>query len=253
MTHLISIVTAVLAGRHDHLLAAYESLCEQELPDGWEWQWIVQEDGETGEPASVLPADERILTGNGPRGRQAMARTLALSRADGVLVRALDADDVLPKGALAQEITALVANPSIAWSVSPALDLLDDGTIRPGPRDPDPGPLPRSFLVDGARNGLLQVMATTFCGYTELVRAVGGWSPLPAGEEVALLLAAEAVSDGLMLPNPGLLYRRWSGNTTPHVDKSKPHFGSHDAVHSVPIARADALRATGWRWVPPSL
>lgn len=249
---VISIITAVLAGKHQHIGETYKSLAAQQLPEGWDWEWIVQEDGETGTPFAALPTDDpRIRTGSGPHGRAGTARTLALSHASGVLVRALDADDLLPDPeTLARDISAIAANPDVAWCVSGAIDLLPDGTLKPGPRDPDPGILPPNFLLDGARDGLLQVMATTFAGYTELVRALGGWTALPSGEEVGLMLAAEAVSPGVMLSQPGLIYRRWSGNSTAHVDKSKPHTGD-ERVHRITVSRADAMNAAGWKWSPP--
>lgn len=65
---------------------------------------------------------------------------------------------------------------------------------------------------------MLQVLGSTLCTYTELVRAVGGWPALPA-EDVGLLLAAEAVAHGWMLPEPGLRYRRWPGSSTAHISK----------------------------------
>lgn len=244
----ISIITAVLAGKHQYLRETYDSLKTQTMPPGWDWQWVLQEDGETGVPLANLPDDARISTGTGPRGRAPMARTVALARADGVLLRTLDADDVLPANALAQDITTLTTHPEVAWCVSPALDLLPDGTLRPGPRDPDAGLLPPGFLADGERDGLLQVVGTTMCTYTQLVRALGGWQALPAEEDVALLLAAEAVSTGWMLDSPGLLYRRWGGNSTEEVDKRLPSAAT--PRRQVLLERADALRELGWRWTP---
>lgn len=251
---VISLITAVLAGKHQHIGDTWKSIAEQKLPEGWEFEWIVQEDGETGIPFEGLPTDDpRIVTGTGPHGRAGTARTLALTHATGVIVRAIDADDLFPDAdTLARDITALIDNPSVSWCVSGTIDLLLDGTQKPGPRDPDPGLLPPDFLLEGARVGLLQVMATTFVGRTELVRALGGWQALPAGEEVGLMLAAEAVSQGLMLPKPGLLYRRWSGNSTAHVDKSQVHTGD-PRVHQATVSRADAIKAAGWTWSPTPL
>lgn len=86
----ISVITAVKSGMADHLGALYGSLQSQAMPPTWEWQWVLQEDGETGEPASMVPRDRRISTGMAPWRGAARARTLALSRADGDLVRAVD-------------------------------------------------------------------------------------------------------------------------------------------------------------------
>lgn len=244
----ISIITAVLAGKHQYLHEAYDSLASQEMPVGWDWQWVIQEDGESGIPLADLPDDPRISTGTGPRGRAAMARTIAIGRANGLLLRTLDADDVLPAGALNRDITTLMTHPEISWCVSPALDLLPDGTLRAGPRDPDAGPLPPGYLAEGEQAGLLQVVGTTMCTYTQLVRALGAWQALPREEDVALLLAAEAVADGWMLAEVGLHYRRWPGNTTEEVDKRLASAGSPQ--RDVLLGRADALRTAGWRWSP---
>ena len=65
-------------------------------------------------------------------GRAPRARTVALSRAAGG-VRAVDADDLLPEGALWRDIEALTAHPEVGWCVSPAIDLLEDGTLKAGP------------------------------------------------------------------------------------------------------------------------
>lgn len=241
----ISIITAVLDGAHQHIQETYNSLLAQELPDGWTWQWVVQEDGETGRPLAALPADARIRPGTGPRGRAAIARTLALNRADGVLVRALDADDVLTDGALARDVETLVGHPELGWCVSPARDLSQDGRQLGTHEQPqaEPGPLPPDYFFQASeRIDLLRLPGTTLCTYTDLVRALGGWQALPANDDVALLLAAEAVSQGWMLREPSLLYRHWHGSTT-----DTPHPATAPR-HQALLARAKALRASGWRW-----
>jgi glycosyltransferase involved in cell wall biosynthesis len=243
----LSVITAVKADRSDHLLALYESLKRQALPPGWDWRWVLQEDGETGEPLAMLPDDPRISAGMAPWGRAPRARTVALSRVDGKLVRAVDADDVLPEGALYRDIEALSAHPEMGWCVSPAVDLLEDGSTRPGPRDPEPGPLPPRFLERGERAGLIPVLGGTMCAHTELIQALGGW-PALWSEDVGLLLAAEAVAPGWMLGEPGLLYRRW--HKAAGSAKDKQSASPPTPAREVMVARVQALRASGWRWAP---
>lgn len=244
----ISIITAVKAEKDDHLAAVYESLLAQQLPAGWDWEWVLQEDGETGTPFAKVPNDDpRISTGTAPWGRAARARTIAMSRVSGELIRAVDADDVLMNGALWRDVDVLMTHPEIAWCVSPAIDLLEDGSTRPGPRDPNSGPLAAGALADGERAGLLQVLGATMCTYTELVHLLGGWPPLPA-EDVGLLLAAEAVSPGWMLAEPGMLYRRW--HKAAGYGRDKRVASPDTPARAVMLAHADALRNAGWRWKP---
>jgi glycosyltransferase involved in cell wall biosynthesis len=55
MTRTISVVMAAYKPVADYLKAAYESVASQELPAGWQWQWVVQDDGQTGEVAQCCP------------------------------------------------------------------------------------------------------------------------------------------------------------------------------------------------------
>ncbi|UKD50846.1 glycosyltransferase family 2 protein (plasmid) [Amycolatopsis sp. FU40] len=244
---VISIVTAVVAGKERYIRQTYDSLADQKMPDGWSWQWLVQEDGLTGLPAAELPDDDpRISTGMGRQGRAAMARTVAMERATGDLIRALDADDLLPPWALAQDIRNLVDHPDHAWTVSPALDLLPDNSYAPGPYDPPPGTLPPGFLADGEENDHLQVVGTTCCTYTALAHALGGWQAMPGGEDVAFMLSCEAVGRGWMAAEPGLYYRKWPGSTTGDLTFA----GAEEALiwRRLMLQRARALAATGWTW-----
>src|SRR6202012_6084014 len=58
MSRLISIVTPVHDGGVRFLPDAYESLLAQEPPDGWSWEWCVQEDGTGVHASRRLPQDD---------------------------------------------------------------------------------------------------------------------------------------------------------------------------------------------------
>jgi len=246
----ISIITAVHDGGHHYLCDTYESLLRQEMPAGWDWQWLVQEDGQTGNPAAKLPADDsRLSLGSGRAGRAPMARTMALARAEGVLVRALDADDMLTDGALWRDIDTLTRHPDMAWCVSACVDLMPDGTRVPGPYDPEPGALPPRVLYEGHQRGQLPVMGTTLTTYTDLVCALGGWFAIPAMEDVALLLACEAVTSGWMIGEVSEVYRKHTEQSTAcaaYADQVEAS-GRNAALY----AHVDALYRSRWSWNVP--
>src|SRR5699024_10689311 len=195
---VITVMPAVHAPGAGFLSEAYQSLVEQELPDGWEWQWVVQEDGQTEEVAPRIPNDSRISFGQGRAGRAGMARTLALPRAEGSLVRVLDADDQLTPGALARDIEVLTQHPDVGWTTSRVLDLLSDGETRGFDGDPDEGVLEQGSVLQSwqANDHRSPVHPATLCVRRELLLALGGWMALPASEDTGLLLALDAVSEG---------------------------------------------------------
>lgn len=243
---VISVVTAVYEGGHKFLPEAYDSLRRQELPAGWSWEWIVQEDGQTGVPASGLPDDPRIKTGQARPGGAGVARTMALASVSGRLVRALDADDLLTEGALQRDIETLTQHPEAGWCISSCLDLLPDGSMRPGPYDPPPGPLSYEDLMESYRADRFPVVGTHLTAHTELMHAVGGWPALPACEALALVLYCAAVSPGLMIGAPGGVYRKHPAQTTAQHDYYvEEEFRSLKRVITI---RSESLRAAGWTW-----
>ncbi len=218
MNHLISIVTPSYKPVPEHIKAAYESIASQELPQGWSWQWVVQEDGQTDDLADMLPNDPRISPGSGRRGGECVARNLCLSRVEGDYVKNLDADDMLAPGALAREIDVLSNNPDIGWTTARVLDLLPDGSTVGFELDPSKGRLTRGTVFEHWRTHQYraQVHPTTLCIRRNLVMALGGWMALPASGDTGLLLAADAVSDGYFIAETGLFYRKWPGQATHH-------------------------------------
>jgi hypothetical protein len=62
---VISVVTATLRPVREYLIASYKALTSQVLPAGRDWQWIVQEDGDSGDVVRILPEDLRISVGGG--------------------------------------------------------------------------------------------------------------------------------------------------------------------------------------------
>jgi hypothetical protein len=51
----ITVVTAVHAPSATFLPEAYKSLRQQELPDNWEWHWLIQEHGRRTTSGRIFP------------------------------------------------------------------------------------------------------------------------------------------------------------------------------------------------------
>ncbi|MFF4573274.1 glycosyltransferase family 2 protein [Streptomyces sp. NPDC001410] len=248
MPRRITVVTAVHAPSARFLPEAYKSLCEQWLPDGWEWDWVIQEDGTTDAVRPYVPDDERVSFRQGRPGGPGVARTIALAHADGEYVKVLDADDQLPPGALARDLAVLEADRTIGWTTSRVLDLLPGGTTAGFPGDPDDGPVERGAVLRfWKENGFrAQVHPATLFVRRDLLTALGGWMALPASEDTGLLLALNAVSRGWFSAEVGLLYRKWEGQATgqaSHVDPAE-----RAARMAVAEARARALADFGWTY-----
>lgn len=246
MTHTISIVTPAYKPVAEYLTAAYDSLCTQMMPHGWQWQWVVQEDGQTGEVARILPGDDERLNVSGGRwSGEPTTRNMCLSRTTGELVKVLDADDQLTPGTLAREIAILTTQPDIGWTTCRVLDLLPNGSTA-GFDDPEHGPIELGEVLDHWKNHdyRASVHPATLCIRTDLVLALGGWMALAGSGDTGLLLAANAISRGYFISDVGLLYRKWQGQMTQqagHTDTIE-----QPARMAIIEARATAL-ATLWK------
>lgn len=241
MTHLISVITPVHTPSLAYLPEAYASLAGQKMPDGWDWQWLVQEDGQDDILSGLFADDPRVSVGTGRRGGPGVARTLALARADGHLIKVLDADDQLTPGTLARDIAAMEEQPHIGWATSRVLDLMPDGTTIGFPSDPPPGLVRRGEVLAfwKSNNYRAQVHPATLCIRRDLLLALGGWMALPASEDTGLLVAASTVTDGWFTAEPGLLYRKWPGQVTSQPAHHEPT--EHTARMHLIEARAYVL------------
>ncbi|MFI2201952.1 glycosyltransferase family 2 protein [Streptomyces sp. NPDC020192] len=246
----VTVVTAVHGPSAPFLPDAYASLGAQRLPDGWEWDWVIQQDGTTDEVRPHVPDDTRVSFRQGRAGGPGVARTIALARAEGEYVKVLDADDRLTPGALARDVAVLEADRTLGWTTSRVLDLLPDGSTLGFPGDPDDGPLERGAVLDHWKRHDFRppVHPASLCVRRDLLTALGGWMALPASEDTGLLLALNAVSRGWFSAEAGLLYRKWEGQVTgqaSHVDPAE-----RAARTAVAEARARALADFGWVYPP---
>jgi hypothetical protein len=222
--YVISVITPVFDPQPEFLLAAYESLRSQELPAGYEWEWLVQEDGTTNIAREVLPSDAHISHGAGRRGGVAITRNLAIARARGSLIKNLDQDDILTPGVLYRDITVLVSNPDIDWTTSRVLDLLPNGETVGFESDPPAGRLLPGFVFEHWRTHdyRLPVHPTSLCIRRQLLTALGGWMAVPGSDDTGLLIAASMISLGYFHSEVGLLYRKWPGQVTADPSHREP-------------------------------
>jgi glycosyltransferase involved in cell wall biosynthesis len=244
----IDVITAVHAPAAAYLADAYKSLCAQELPDGWDWHWIIQEDGQGDAVRPHVPDDARVTFAQGRPGGPGVARMTALAHSGGSYVKVLDADDQLTEGSIARDLAVLEANPDLGWATSRVLDLLPDGSTAGFDQDPADGPIERGAVVDywKANGYRAQVHPATLFVRRDLLLALGGWMALPAQEDTGLLLALNSVSRDCFTREYGLLYRKWEGQATArstHSDTSE-----RDARMAVIADRVEALSRTGWRF-----
>ncbi|SCG75953.1 Glycosyl transferase family 2 [Micromonospora echinaurantiaca] len=221
---VISIITPVYKPVPEQLLAAYRSLQEQRMPEGWAWEWIVQEDGETDAACSILPEDERVSISRNRHSGVAITRNLGLARARGSLVKNLDQDDILTPGVLGRDIQVMTENPEVQWVTSRVLDLLPDGSTVGFENDPPEGPLAPGLVLRHwqEHNYRLPVHPTTICIRRDLLVALGGWMSVPGSDDTGMLIAASVVSTGYFVGEVGLLYRKWPGQVTAGASHTEP-------------------------------
>jgi len=237
----VDVITAVHPPAAPYLADAYASLVAQKLPDGWEWHWLIREDGRTESVRPHVPDDPRVTFTQGRPGGHGVARTMALAHATGSYVKVLDADDQLTPGALARDLAVLEEHPGRGWTTSRVLDLLPDGSTAGFDGDPDGGPLARGVVFDywKANGYRAQVHPATLFARRDLLLALGGWMALPASEDTGLLLALNAVSPGWFTREYGLLYRKWPGQAT--AQASHTDTVERDARMTVIELRVQAL------------
>ncbi|MFD4756359.1 glycosyltransferase [Streptomyces sp. NPDC058426] len=219
---VISIITPVHQAGVGFLPDAYASLSDQSLPAGWAWEWLIQEDGDSVGAAAYVPEDPRIRVASSRQGGPHVARTVALGRSTGELIKNFDSDDVLADGALWRDVRTLDEHPEIGWVTSRVLDLLSDGSLVGFDGDPSAGRIPRGAVLSHWEQGMrAQVHPATLCARRSLVVALGGWMALPASGDTGLLLGLDALADGWFMEEVGLHYRKHEGQITAHASHAE--------------------------------
>ena len=244
---LISLLTPVLADRAELLVEAGESVAAQQLPDGWELEWIVQEDGP--KPALRVIAERfpfaRYQANGEPLG-VAVTRNLALTRASGELIHVLDSDDLLLPHGLAVHIEAFTEHPDLHWVAGQGDDLLTDGSHRSVQLDLAAGRVERGVLTQYfVDHGGVPIHPAGLTMRTNTVRALGGWAAAPRSEDVALLVAVADLAPGYLTPTATWLARQHPGQTT-----RRPGWQTLFATADLQIAqRIEAQRTANLRYL----
>lgn len=228
----LSILTPILVtdGTMDLLPETIASVEQQQLPAGWNYEWIVMEDG--GAPRlKNYPWPESVhYRAIEKQVGEPSARTLALSTAMGKYVLAYDADDSLPLGALGKICAAFDNFPEARWVAGqeatprhnrPWISKLDDkDKINPGLCTPD------TLYPFWQRTG--QFPVTFQCSYeADTLWQFGGYPAMPYSGDINLLFAVSTIHPGVVLHDVILNYRRWPGQMTAQPE----YFSVKDLSH----------------------
>lgn len=242
---LLSVLTAAIAERAVFVAEAGESLAAQRLPEGWELEWVVQEDGPAPSLYDVVarfPFARHAAVGE--RLGIAMTRNLGLTRVRGGLVHGLDCDDLILPGGLATAIEAFLAHPRVHWVAGRADDLLPDLTrVSFAPLVPtglvEPGVI-NAYITEFER---VPVHPAGLTMRPAIVRALGGWAANPRSEDNALLAGIAELTPGFHTPEVTWLYRKHTGQTT-----NQPSFPVLEPIAWALVhQRISALREVGLR------
>ncbi|MDO3332797.1 Uncharacterised protein [Mycobacteroides abscessus subsp. bolletii] len=239
----ISILTPAQKVRRAFVMEAGESIAAQNLPDGWDLEWVVQEDGEQpglGDDIAWFPF-ARYEPNNQQLG-EGQTRNLALTRAVGEFVHVLDSDDLLLPDAMATAINAFGQYPQIHWVAAQGDDLLADGSrvsfqlpIEIGLVEPG---IVGDYLCHNHADSFLPVHTAGLTMRTTTTRALGGWGSYPRGADACLLAALVELTTGYVPPAVTWLYRKHPGQVTATLDWD-------EVSRQVAIQRITAIRELG--------
>jgi glycosyltransferase involved in cell wall biosynthesis len=219
------------------------SVLSQEMPSGWDVEWVVQEDGSEPELHDKFPDDDRIkYAANGTSLSIGMTRNLALTRVTGELIQVLDHDDLLLPGALASMIPAF-SNSRAHWAVGQADDLLPDGTREEWPSALPLGRVPAGTVNQWARehDGNWPIHCAGLTMRTATVRAIGGWAGFPYDDDIIMFACLSEISEGFNEPKTTWLYRQHPAQVT----RSDSRREWSDAARKIALQRAASVRASG--------
>ncbi len=242
---LLSIITAVDPARSQFLVHAWNSVRTQVLPEGWQWEWLIQSDGHQ---EGFLTRIQEITTGDdrvkveadrSPSGASA-TRNTALARASGEFLLNLDADDECEPGAFLVLVGALSQNASLGWVAGRTVYLYPNGTVSSYPDRFPPGDVwPGAFADDWLRHDRPAFHPSAMVVRSSIWCAFGGWMAIRGSEDTGTVAAISEYFPGRVEDEVVLRYRKWPDQTT--ADES---WRSDKPTHYRSIAqRIAAIRA----------
>ena len=242
---IISVISAVHPAGAGFLDATADSVLSQELPENWQLEWVLQEDG-LGDAGvgNRVPHDDRVrFAVNGARLGASGTRNLALRRVRGELVQNLDADAVLLAGALLHQIGVLERDPELHWAVSQADDLMPDGSRVAFPADLPFGRVERGVVNTWAmqHGGNWPIHCAGLIFRTASLRAMGGWGGVPFDEDLVLFAALSEVSPGWFDETVRWLYRQHPNQMV----KSGSGYLWSEKIRGIALQRVLAVRSVG--------
>jgi glycosyltransferase involved in cell wall biosynthesis len=207
---IISVITAAYAPSAAYLPETVASVQEQDLPHGWDIEWVIQEDGTA---PCLAHHFARVpfarYESSGVQLGIAATRNLGLSRATGDLIQVLDSDDVLLPGALKAIIPKFEDYP-IHWAVGQADDLMPDGARVEWKSAIEYGLIRAGNVNRWAEEngGNWPVHCAGLMLRAISLRAIGGWAGLPGDEDIAMFAALSEITDGFNVDATTWLYRQ---------------------------------------------
>lgn len=211
---LVSIITPTQAHNADHIGALWSSLETQALPAGWEWEWLVQEDGQQPAVRDLLSDDPRVhYDALGVQVGGAATRNTAVARARGDLVAGMDHDDYYEPGGLAALVEPFTDgddDAEVAWSCARMRWLNPDGGtwVKPDVYPPgrvEPGAIAETFL----RTDDFPFPASITVYRRQHLIAHGGWPAVARSTDAVLLAAFATRWAGVWVDRIAATYRRW--------------------------------------------
>lgn len=241
----MTVLTPAHESARPYLSETAQSVLTQTMPAGWELEWVVQADGvDAADLRHLLPDDARLqFDSHGAAIGPGATRNLALARAQGTYIQNLDADDLLLDGALSVTIDAFESHSDIHWTYAQADDLMPDGSrVAFQPWMPPTGRVAAGRLTAWMEEngGNVPVPCAAVAYRTTTLRALGGWMALPTGEDLGLLAAVSAITDGWQDPATTWLYRQHPGQISRH--ETHPELSA--LARRVALQRISALRLT---------